>query len=341
MEGVGPVTVEQVREFLAHTHVTVRPVLDLEVDHPVDGYEVPDRLREQVRLRTPAEVFPWSGNLSRRKDLDHTVPYLSPDRGGPPGQTRIGNLGPLSRYGHRVKTHGRGWRHHQPVPGVFLWRTPHGYWFRTDHTGTHRLGKNPTRGGPRRPHEHALSRRGASCLPDRSAHRPVGFGPCPPRRKSPTCTPSSRPTTSAGWCPSRSTRTLPVPWVRPSSPSPERTGREPSSGTTCAPRRPGWPAPSPRGRPRPARTSRSSASPPPTSSTTPPAAWGSPARCSPRATTPRSTTGSRCAAPTPSPSGWTPGSPSCATGWRRATCRTRTGPAASRRRTCSRTTRVT
>ena len=85
-----------------------------------------------------------SGNLSRRKDLDHTVPYLSPDRGGPPGQTRIGNLGPLSRYGHRVKTHGRGWRHHQPVPGVFLWRTPHGYWFRTDHTGTHRLGKHPT-----------------------------------------------------------------------------------------------------------------------------------------------------------------------------------------------------
>lgn len=144
MEGVGPVTVEQVREFLRHTHVTVKPVLDLEVDRPVDGYEVPDRLREQVRLRTPAEVFPWSGNLSRSQDLDHTVPYLPPDQGGPPGQTRVGNLGPLSRYGHRVKTHGRGWRHHQPVPGVFLWRTPHGYWFRTDHTGTHPLGKHPS-----------------------------------------------------------------------------------------------------------------------------------------------------------------------------------------------------
>jgi hypothetical protein len=101
-------------------------------------------MREQVQLRTPAGVFPWSGNLSRRKDLDHTVPYLSPDSGGPPGQTRVGNLGPLSRHGHRVKTHGRGWRHHQPVPGVFLWRTPHGYWFRTDHTGTHPLGKHPT-----------------------------------------------------------------------------------------------------------------------------------------------------------------------------------------------------
>jgi hypothetical protein len=144
MEGVGPVTIEQVREFLAHTHVSVRPVLDLAADHPVNGYEVPDRLREQVHLRTPAGVFPWSGLLPRGADLDHTVPYVSPDAGGPPGQTRVANLGPMSRYAHRVKTHGRGWRHHQPVPGVFLWRTPHGYWLRTDHAGTHPLGKHPT-----------------------------------------------------------------------------------------------------------------------------------------------------------------------------------------------------
>jgi hypothetical protein len=26
---------------------------------------------------------------------------------------------------------------------VYLWRTPHGYWFRVDHHGTHPLGKNP------------------------------------------------------------------------------------------------------------------------------------------------------------------------------------------------------
>jgi hypothetical protein len=144
MEGVGPVTIGQVREFLGHTQVSVRPVIDLDADHPVDGYEVPDRLREQVWLRTPAGVFPWSGNLSRGKDLDHTVPYLAPDRGGPPGQTRAGNQGPMTRFEHRIKTHGRGWRHRQPVPGVFLWRTPHGHWFRTDPTGTHPLGKNPT-----------------------------------------------------------------------------------------------------------------------------------------------------------------------------------------------------
>jgi hypothetical protein len=143
----------------------VRPVIDLRVgEQPVDGYEVPARMRELVHLRTPRSAFPWSANTSRRKDLDHTDPYLPPDRGGPPGQTRIGNLGPLERRAHRVKTFARGWRHHQPVPGVFLWRTPHGYWFRVDHTGTHPIGQHPSAfdltGGtidPRSGYERALA----------------------------------------------------------------------------------------------------------------------------------------------------------------------------------------
>ncbi len=139
MEGTGPLTVEQAREFLAHTNVTLRPVIDLDVDHPVDSYEVPASLREQLVLRSPATVFPFSAAGSRPADADHTVPYLPPSRGGPPGQTRIGNLGPLGRTGHRVKTHARGWRHRQPSPGMHLWRTPHGYWFRVDHAGTHPL----------------------------------------------------------------------------------------------------------------------------------------------------------------------------------------------------------
>ncbi len=143
MEGIGPVTVEQVQEFLSHAHVTLTPVIDLDEDQPVDGYEVPDRMHEQLHLRSPATAFPYTPSLSRRADSDHTVPFLSPDRGGPLGQTRISNLGRLLRYHHRVKTHGHGWVHRQPRPGVHLWRTPHGYWCRVDHTGTHFLGKHP------------------------------------------------------------------------------------------------------------------------------------------------------------------------------------------------------
>ena len=38
---------------------------------------------------------------------------------------------------------GRGWQLRQPTAGVYLWRTPHGYWFRVDNDGTHPLGRDP------------------------------------------------------------------------------------------------------------------------------------------------------------------------------------------------------
>jgi hypothetical protein len=132
------VTVQQVAELLGHCRVTVRPVLDLRDQLPVDAYEVPTGMREALKLSRLSSVFPYS-HTTGEPDLDHTLAYLPPDRGGPPGQTRIGNLGPMTRYGHRVKTHASGWRHHQPTPGVYLWRTPHGYWCRVDQHGTHPL----------------------------------------------------------------------------------------------------------------------------------------------------------------------------------------------------------
>jgi hypothetical protein len=141
--GVGPVTVQQVRDLLGHYHVTVRPVLDLRGQVPVDAYEVPHAMREALRLARPSSVFPFSRSGSASPDWDHTRPYLDPAHGGPPGQTRTGNLGPMVRFGHRVKTHGRGWRVRQPSPGTYLWRTPHGYWFRVDNDGTHALGRDP------------------------------------------------------------------------------------------------------------------------------------------------------------------------------------------------------
>jgi hypothetical protein len=151
MEGVGPITIGQASEFLHHCHVTVKPAIDLDHDVPVDCYEVPDRLRERMHLRSPASAFPWSAATGRRMDLDHTSPYTAT---GPPGQTRVGNLGKLTRYEHRVKTHGRGWRHRQPEPGVHHWRTPTGHQFTVDHTGTHR--SDP--GRPESPYERAFAR---------------------------------------------------------------------------------------------------------------------------------------------------------------------------------------
>ncbi|HET6626185.1 MAG TPA: hypothetical protein VFG63_07330 [Nocardioidaceae bacterium] len=36
---------------------------------------------------------------------------------------------PLVRFHHRLKTHGR-WRLRQPEPGTYLWRSPHGWYWR-------------------------------------------------------------------------------------------------------------------------------------------------------------------------------------------------------------------
>jgi hypothetical protein len=51
---------------------------------------------------------------------------------------RPGNLVPLTRFHHRLKTHG-GWQVHEPFPGIYLWRAPHGSIFLVDHTGTRKM----------------------------------------------------------------------------------------------------------------------------------------------------------------------------------------------------------
>lgn len=134
-------TLGQLHDFLADTGCTVqaRPVLDPAHLAPVDAYETPARLREAMRLRHPTEVFPYGSCSSANVDLDHTVPYLPPDRDGPPGQTGLDNLGPLSRPAHRAVTHGR-WRRRQPEPGRYLFRSPTGHVFLVTNQGTQALG---------------------------------------------------------------------------------------------------------------------------------------------------------------------------------------------------------
>jgi hypothetical protein len=142
VEDVGPTTVQQVKEWLSRCDLTVRPVVVPAATEPVDAYEIPDRLREAVHLASPADAFPFATSVSRRTDIDHTAPYVPMDRGGPPGQTAMGNLAKLTRRHHRLKTHGR-WQVKQPFPGVLIWRSPRGRMFLVDHTGTRRLPRLP------------------------------------------------------------------------------------------------------------------------------------------------------------------------------------------------------
>jgi hypothetical protein len=108
VENVGPILLGRLRMLLGEgCTIHLKPVIDLPAGHtPIDAYEIPASLREQLQLRYPADVFPYAAAVSRSIDLDHTIPYLSPDKGGPPGQTRLGNLGPHVRRHHNQKTPG-------------------------------------------------------------------------------------------------------------------------------------------------------------------------------------------------------------------------------------------
>lgn len=108
---------------------TVRPVLDIEGQAPVDSYEIPDRHRRAVRLMTPADMFPYANCLSHLTQIDHTEPWHGS------GGSRIGNYAPLTAWHHRIKTHG-DWQVRQPFPGILVWRDVHGQGYVVDHTGT-------------------------------------------------------------------------------------------------------------------------------------------------------------------------------------------------------------
>ena len=103
--------------------------------------ELPDRLREAVGLLAPSDVFPFAGAASQGLDVDHPLPYHPAGAGRAERHrpTRLGNLGPLTRTHHRIKTHG-AWTLRQPFPGIYLWRDPPGMLYLEDHTGTHPVG---------------------------------------------------------------------------------------------------------------------------------------------------------------------------------------------------------
>lgn len=132
--GGGPVPVGRLRELLADSRITVRPIFNPGQVAPVDCYEIPDPLRAAVLLRDQHEVFPFSGRASAGLDLDHTVPY-DHRPGAPPGQTRSDNLGPLARRSHRAKTHG-DWQVRQSAPGLFEWTSPYGFKYLVGPHGT-------------------------------------------------------------------------------------------------------------------------------------------------------------------------------------------------------------
>jgi hypothetical protein len=92
VEGAGPFQLGQLAELVGHDRIVVKPVIDLNDRVSVDAYEIPDRIRERVKLMDPVDRFPWgTAETTFRTDLDYIEPYTT---AGPPGQTSTENLAP-------------------------------------------------------------------------------------------------------------------------------------------------------------------------------------------------------------------------------------------------------
>lgn len=133
VEGLGPHLLGELRELLGGARVRVSGVIDLAEQVSVCAYEHPESIRERIHLLRPGDRFPHASRTSRNLDLDHLAPY---DPHGPPGQTGSHTSQPLSRTGHRARTH-LPYRV-RPLPtGETVWRTPNGRHRVVDANGTH------------------------------------------------------------------------------------------------------------------------------------------------------------------------------------------------------------
>ncbi|WP_181642203.1 HNH endonuclease signature motif containing protein, partial [Nocardioides massiliensis] len=94
--------------------------IDTNTDRAVDQHDPPQWMREAMILRDEVCVFPGCTTTARACDADHIEPYVPLEEGGPPGQTHLGNLAPLCRSHHRLKTH-MGWTYQRRTDGSYEW----------------------------------------------------------------------------------------------------------------------------------------------------------------------------------------------------------------------------
>ena len=138
VERLGPLSMAKIKDWAGHSHVTVLPVLRMDRGDAVDRHDPPAWMREQVIQRDQHCVFPWCHTDARSCDLDHVIPYVDMDYGGPPGQTNPGNLAPLCRRHHRNKTHGI-WTYTRAPDGTYTWTSPHDRRYAVTPLGTYQL----------------------------------------------------------------------------------------------------------------------------------------------------------------------------------------------------------
>ena len=138
IEGCGPVSEAWVRDHLSpHANVTVKPVLDLAGQAPVDCYEIPERHRRAVHLMTPADTFPYSTSLDPAQ-IDHTEPFVHGPKRSVPDSHGSGTTG-RCRHPTTVSRPTADGPSSNPSPASTSGATPTAPCYLVDHTGTRAL----------------------------------------------------------------------------------------------------------------------------------------------------------------------------------------------------------
>jgi hypothetical protein len=124
------ISVEQVKDWCrgTNTHVTIRPVIDLNDNLHTDTYRPTEVMREQAVLTNATCVYPHCSRPARSADLDHIEEFDGHN-------TTSTNLAPLCRGHHRYKTHS-GWTVVRTGPTTFAWTSRYGYIYDWDTTHT-------------------------------------------------------------------------------------------------------------------------------------------------------------------------------------------------------------
>ena len=108
---------------LAATGATIRPLTAI-ADLPAERHYRPSaKLTAFVRIRAMTCSFPGCHRPAHRCDLDHVIPW-------PVGATHPGNLAPLCRAHHLIKTFRtgpHGWTPHAKPDGSIDWTAPTGH----------------------------------------------------------------------------------------------------------------------------------------------------------------------------------------------------------------------
>lgn len=127
LAGYGPITAEAARALARDgtwRRIVTDPLSGAVLDVGRTRYRPPADLDQHVRARDRTCARPGCATAADACDVDHTVEY---HRAG--GTTSVGNLAPLCRRDHMVKTDG-GFRLSQADPGVMEWTTPTGHRYR-------------------------------------------------------------------------------------------------------------------------------------------------------------------------------------------------------------------